>query len=220
MYYILLKKDLLYEYRSKEVLISMLAFGVTVLLIFSFSVFGTPKTNHELAPGLFWSLVTLSSTLGLHRMLGQEKDMDAFSRLLSAPINRGTFFLSKWTSSAIFLLTFQVIVIIPLFLFFGLSQPVNPFYGIGLMIIGNLGINAVGVTIAGLCMRAKMSAILLAVLLFPLLTPLLIASVKCTIGWYHVLPFEYWNLWVLIMITYVVIFTIAGYIFFEYISEE
>lgn len=220
MFSILLKKDLFYEFRSKEVLLSMLAFGLTVLLIFSFAVSGTPKTNHELAPGLFWSLILLSSSLGLHRLLGQEKDMDAFSSVLSAPISRSTIFFSKWVSSSIFLLIVQVIVIVPLFLFLGLSKPINTWIGIGLMILGNLGINAVGVTIAGLSMRAKMSAILLPVLLFPLLSPLLIASVKSTIGWYHVLPFDQWSLWVLIMFTYVVVFTIAGYIFFEYITEE
>ena len=146
--------------------------------------------------------------------------MDAFSSVLSAPISRSTIFFSKWVSSSIFLLIVQVIVIVPLFLFLGLSKPINTWIGIGLMILGNLGINAVGVTIAGLSMRAKMSAILLPVLLFPLLSPLLIASVKSTIGWYHVLPFDQWSLWVLIMITYVVVFTIAGYIFFEYITEE
>ena len=103
MFTTLLKKELFVEMRNKEVILSMLAFGMSVLLIYSFSLSGDPKINHEMAPGLFWSMVVLSSTLGLHRLFGQEKDFDAFASLIAAPIDRGTLFLAKWVSGVIFL---------------------------------------------------------------------------------------------------------------------
>lgn len=220
MYRVLVLNDLYYELKSKEVLLSMLTFGLAVLIIFSFSLSGDVQKNHELAPGLFWSMVVLSSTLGLNRQLGHEKEMDAFSSLLSAPVDRGILFLSKWTSSSLFLLIFQLLVIIPFFFFLGFRFPENITVGFGLMLLGNLGINSVGVTIAGIAMRAKMSSILLPIIMFPLLTPLLIACVKSTAGWFTVSLFSSWKLWVLIMFSYLVVFTIAGYIFFEHISEE
>ena len=220
MFTTLLKKELFVEMRNKEVILSMLAFGMSVLLIYSFSLSGDPKINHEMAPGLFWSMVVLSSTLGLHRLFGQEKDFDAFASLIAAPIDRGTLFLTKWVSGVIFLTITEFLIILPFFLFLGLSWPVSHFQGIGLVLLGNLGIVAVGVIISGLAMRAKMSAVLLPVLLFPLITPLLISSVKATTGWYHVLPFSHWQFWVLIMATYVVIFGLAGYLFFDHIAEE
>ncbi|MBC8323924.1 MAG: heme exporter protein CcmB [Candidatus Marinimicrobia bacterium] len=220
MFLTLLKKELFVELRNKEVILSMLAFGLTVLLIFSFSLSGNPKINHEMAPGLFWSLVVLSSSLGLHRLFGQEKDFDAFASLLSAPIDRGTLFLAKWMSGILFLSIIEILVVLPFFLFLGLSQPMSYLPGIGIVLLGNLGIVAVGVIVSGLAMRAKMSAVLLPVLLFPLITPLLIACVKATTGWYHQLMFNYWQFWVLIMATYVVIFGLAGYVFFDHITEE
>ncbi|HBN45119.1 MAG TPA: heme exporter protein CcmB [Candidatus Marinimicrobia bacterium] len=220
MFTTLLKKELFVELRNKEVVLSMLAFGMSVLLIYSFSLSGDPKINHEMAPGLFWSMVVLSSTLGLHRLFGQEKDFDAFASLIAAPIDRSTLFLAKWVSGVIFLTITEFLIILPFFLFLGLSWPVSHFQGIGIVLLGNMGIVAVGVIISGLAMRAKMSAVLLPVLLFPLITPLLIASVKATTGWYHVIPFSHWQFWVLIMVTYVVIFGLAGYIFFDHITEE
>ncbi len=220
MFITLLKKELFVELRNKEVILSMLAFGLTVLLIFSFSLSGNPKINHEMAPGLFWSLVVLSSSLGLHRLFGQEKDFDAFAHLLSAPIDRGTLFFAKWVSGILFLSIIEILVILPFFLFLALSQPMSFVPGIGIVMLGNLGIVAVGVIVSGMAMRAKMSAVLLPVLLFPLITPLLIACVKATTGWYHLIPFSYWQFWVLIMATYVVIFGLAGYVFFEHITEE
>ncbi len=220
MFITLLKKELFVELRNKEVILSMLAFGLTVLLIFSFSLSGNPKINHEMAPGLFWSLVVLSSSLGLHRLFGQEKDFDAFAHLLSAPIDRGTLFFAKWVSGILFLSIIEILVVLPFFLFLALSQPMSFVPGIGIVMLGNLGIVAVGVIVSGMAMRAKMSAVLLPVLLFPLITPLLIACVKATTGWYHLIPFSYWQFWVLIMATYVVIFGLAGYVFFEHITEE
>lgn len=220
MFTLILQKELVHEIRSKEILLSMFTFGLTVMLIFSFSMLGEPKVNHELAPGIFWSMIILSSTLGLHRLLGQEKDMDAFAMLLSAPIDRGTIFLAKWISNSIFLLVLQILIIIPFFLFFGLARPIEYLTGLGILVMGDLGISAVGVTVAGLAIRAKLSGIILPVLLFPLLTPLLISCVKTTQGWYHVSSFSQWNFWGLIMITYVIIFGLAGYLFFEHITEE
>ena len=220
MFTILLKKELFVEFRNKEVVLSMLAFGVAVLLIFSFSLSGDPKINHEMAPGLFWTLVILSSSLGLHRLFGQEKDFDAFASLIAAPIDRGTLYLAKWVSGIMFLTVTEFLIIMPFFLFLGLSLPITILPGIGIVLLGNLGIVAVGVIVSGLAMRAKMSAVLLPVLLFPLITPLLIACVKATIGWYHVLPFSQWQFWLLIMTSYVVIFSLAGYIFFDHITEE
>jgi len=220
MFIILLKKELFVEFRNKEVVLSMLAFGVAVLLIFSFSLSGDPKINHEMAPGLFWTLVILSSSLGLHRLFGQEKDFDAFASLISAPIDRGTLYLAKWVSGIMFLTVTELLIIIPFFLFLGLSLPISILPGIGIILLGNMGIVAVGVIVSGLAMRAKMSAVLIPVLLFPLIAPLLIACVKSTTGWYHVFPINQWQFWLLIMATYVVIFSLVGYIYFDHIAEE
>jgi heme exporter protein B len=220
MFTILLKKELFVEFRNKEVILSMLAFGIAVLLIFSFSLSGDPKINHEMAPGLFWTLVILSSSLGLHRLFGQEKDFDAFANLIAAPIDRGTLYLAKWVSGILFLTVTELLIILPFFLFLGLSLPITFLPGIGIVLLGNMGIVAVGVIVSGLAMRAKMSSVLLPVLLFPLIAPLLIACVKSTTGWYHVFPISQWQFWLLIMATYVVIFSLVGYIYFDHIAEE
>jgi len=161
MFVNLIKKELFVELRNKEVVFSMLAFGSTVLLIFSFSLIGNPKTMHEIAPGLFWTLVLLSSSLGLHRMFGIEKDFDAFSSLIGSPIDRSTLFLSKWLSGFIFLSLTELLIALPFFLFLGLSKPLLILPGVGILLIGNLGITSVGVLVSGLAMRARMSAVLL-----------------------------------------------------------
>ncbi len=217
---ILIRKELFVELRSREVIISTLAFGMAVLLVFAFSLSGDPQRMHQLAPGLFWILVLLSSSLGLHRLFSQEKEMDAFSSVIAAPVDRSLIFLAKWCSSFIFLFFSELIIIFPFFLFLGLDPPQNLLTGIGIILLGNMGVTAVGVIISGLTMRTRMSSVLLPVLFFPILTPLLIACTKATMGWYYGLPFNRWEFWVMILVTYIVIFALAGYTLFDHLTEE
>ena len=59
MFTALLKKDLLIELRSKEIVISMASFGVSVILLYSFSFNESPKTFSIFASGLLWMVFSL-----------------------------------------------------------------------------------------------------------------------------------------------------------------
>ena len=102
----------------------------------------------------------------------------------------------------------------------GLSLPNNWLIMIMIIIIGDLGIMVIGSLVSGLAMRAKMSEILLPILLFPLVSPVLIGAVKATNGWFQGIPFMNWQFWVLLMITFVLVFALLGYTIFDHITEE
>ena len=216
----LIKKELLIELRSKQILVSMAAFGLSVVLVFAFS-FSVSSTILEMfAPGLFWVLILFTSVLGLHRLFDYEKEFDAFSLVISAPVDRGTIFFSKWISGLIYLAVAEIIIV-PLFILFlqlHWTQPLLP--GIGLLLLGNAGIMAIGALISGLAMRARMSEVLLPVLLFPLVTPVLIAVTKATAGYLNGDPFAVWQFWVLILASFTVIFGLLGYLLFDHVTEE
>ena len=117
MFTALLKKDLLIELRSKEIVVSMAAFGVSVILLYSFSFNESPRTFSIFASGLIWMVFLFISVLGLHRSFSLEKEFDAIGLILSAPVDRSLIFLSKWVSGFLFLLIAQIIIV-PLFLLF------------------------------------------------------------------------------------------------------
>ncbi len=220
MFLSLMRKELLIELRSKQILVSMTAFGLSVVLVFAFSFSVSPSVMAIFTPGLFWVLVLFIAVLGLHRLFNYEKEFDAFSLMVSAPIDRGLVYLSKWISGWIYMVIAEIIIV-PLFiLFLGIDIQVAGWTGIGIVLLGNAGIMAVGTLVSGLAMRARMSEVLLPVLLFPLVTPVLIAATKATDGYLKALPTPQWQFWILIMATFTVIFTALGYLLFDHIVEE
>ena len=220
MFWSLVRKDFLLESRTKEITISMLAFGLTTILIYALAFSASPAMYRSFAPGLFWVIILFASALGLHRMFVLEKEFDAFSLSISAPVDRGIIFLAKWISGTILLIISETVIIPPFVIFMGLSLPNNWLIMIMIIIIGDLGIMAIGSLVSGLAMRAKMSEILLPILLFPLVSPVLIGAVKATNGWFQGIPFMNWQFWVLLMITFVLLFALLGYTIFDHITEE
>ena len=220
MFTALLKKDLLIELRSKEIVVSMAAFGVSVILLYSFSFNESPRTFSIFASGLIWMVFLFISVLGLHRSFSLEKEFDAIGLILSAPVDRSLIFLSKWVSGFLFLLIAQIIIVPLFWLFLDLDIPEQIGLWLLIFIMTDLGIAAIGSLVAGITLRARMSEVLLPILLFPLVSPLLIAAVKSTDAILLGLPFEEWKIWAAIIFTFVIAFSVTGVLIFEYVSEE
>jgi len=114
MFFTLLKKELFVEFRSREVTLSMLVFGLSIILTFALSSNVSPTIIANYAPGMFWIMVLFVAVIGVHRTFSYEKEFDAFSMLISAPIDRGFIFLTKWMSGFIFLTIMEALILIPL----------------------------------------------------------------------------------------------------------
>ena len=220
MFYTLVRKDLLLELRTKEIIIPMFSFGLVIILIFSLSFNASQEINHTFSPGLLWIIILFISSLGLHRMFVLEKEFDAFTLNLAAPIDRGVIFLSKVVSGTIILLIAEILIIPPFVIFLNLSIPSNWPIMILILIIGDLGIMSIGAIISGLSMRAKLSEILFPILFFPLVSPHVIACVKATNYWFKEIPFFNWQSWIYLMITFFIIFFLVGFMIFDFITEE
>ena len=87
-------------------------------------------------------------------------------------------------------------------------------------ILINIGMMAIANLVSGIVIRSNFSEILLPLILFPLLSPLMIAATKISSGVISLQPFNIWNVWVLIVISIVVLFGLAGYALFDFIVEE
>ena len=220
MFYTLVRKDLLLEFRTKEIIIPMFTFGLAIILIFSLSFNASQEINHTFSPGLLWIIILFVSSLGLHRMFVLEKEFDAFTLNLAAPIDRGTIFISKVVSGTILLLIAEIMIIPPFVVFMNLSIPSNWPIMMFILIIGDLGIMSLGAIVSGLSMRAKLSEILFPILFFPLVSPHVIACVKATNYWFKGMPFVNWQFWVYLIITFFIIFFLVGFMIFDFIAEE
>ncbi|MBF90074.1 MAG: hypothetical protein CMG75_10585 [Candidatus Marinimicrobia bacterium] len=217
---ILLKKDLLLEVKSREILISMIAFGIAVTLLYAFSFRPSPELVLVFAPGLMWTLFLFISTLAIHRSHSLEKEFDAFSLMLSAPINRSTLFISKCLCSLIFLIISQAILMPVFALFLQIPSFGNISQLIGVFFLVDLGISFSGSLISGAVMRARGNEFLLPLLLYPIVTPLMISAVKSTAAIMSSAEMIEWKLWFQIILTYDIVFGLLGLLSYDYVTEE
>jgi len=220
MFFILLKKELFIEFRSREVVLSMLIFGLSIILAFAFTSNVSKVIVSNNAPGMFWIMILFVSVLGVHRTFSYEKNFDAFSMLISAPIDRGIIYLSKWISGTIFLTLMQLVIIVPFFKFLLLDLPSNFILFISTMILVNLAIMSVAILVSGIVMRANFSEVLVPILFFPLVSPVIIAATKISSGVLAETAYQLWQFWLLIIMSIIVIFALAGYTLFDFITEE
>lgn len=220
MFLTLLKKELFIEFRSREVILSMLIFGLSIILVFAFTSNVSKVVVTNYAPGMFWIMVLFVTVLGVHRSFSYEKEFDAFSLLISSPIDRGLIYLAKWISGFIFLTIMEAIVIIPFFKFLLIEYPSDLLLSVLTTLLINLAIMSVASLVSGIAMRANLSEVLVPILFFPLVSPVVIAASKISAGIMAGEPYQLWQIWLLIVISIIVIFSLVGYTLFDFITEE
>ena len=220
MFYLLLKKELFIELRSKELILSMIVFGIAIILSFSFSSDLSRVVVQNFASGMFWIKVLFVATLGVHRSFAYEKEFDAFSMLVTAPIDRGLIFLAKWISGFIYLTIMEILIIFPFFNFLMIDFPLNISVAVITTLFSNLAVMAVANLVSGIAMRSNLSEILLPILFFPLVSPVIIAATQISKGVMLNEPYAFWEIWVLLLGSTIIISGLAGYALFDYLVEE
>jgi len=110
-------KDLKIEWRSKEIITSMFLFGLSITLIFALAFQVAPMLIRTFAPGLLWVVILFTSVLGLNRLFSLEREEHAMWSWTSAPVDRGTVYISKVISALFFVLMSEILFIVPFFHF-------------------------------------------------------------------------------------------------------
>lgn len=211
-------KDLRAEWRSREMISSMLVFALLVIVIFNFALELQANMRANLSSGVLWVTFTFAGTLGLNRSMGVEKDRGCLDGLLLAPVDRAAIYLGKALANWIFMLLVAAIVL-PIF---SILYNVNLFIpGLLLIILlGTEGYAAVGTLLSSMAVQARTRDILLPILLFPVVVPLVVAAVKATDGFLQAFAMSEIQPWLTLIIVFDVIFTSVAFMVFDNIVEE
>lgn len=212
-------KDLAMEWRSRELMTSMLVFALLVIFIYNFALELQPKLRTAVTPGVLWVTLVFSGTLGLNRSLAVEKDRGCLDGLLLAPVDRTAIYFGKTIANFIFMLAIAVIVLpvyAVLYNDFSLFKP-----GVLLVIVlGSWGYVAIGTLLASMAVQARTRDILLPILLFPVTIPLIVAAVKASGGFLQGLTGGDILPWLNLLIVFDVVFTALAFMVFDYVVEE
>ena len=174
------RKDLLVEVRSREILYTTLFFAVSCVLVFAFSFVREGRAIEDAAAGILWIAIAFSGTLALGRAFERERQSETLRALLIAPIDRPALYLGKLVGILLLLAVVEAIVVPLVAFMFHAPLFRAPFLMLGLLATGTIGFAAVGTLFAAMLVRARSRDVLLPVLLYPITVPVIIAGVRGT----------------------------------------
>ncbi len=178
----ILRKDLIRELRTREMLVSMFLFVMLALVIFHYA-FGVDDEADltSLTGGMLWVTFVFAVLLGLNRSFAQEKDEQCLDGLLLCPVDRVTIFLAKAAGNLVFLLIIQA-VSVPVFTLFFVERSYLPDLGLFILVLllADLGICTLGTLLATISMNTRARDLLLPIVFLPLIVPVLIAATSAT----------------------------------------
>lgn len=179
--WVILKKDILLELRTKEMIVSMLLFVMLTMVIFNYAFNAADNDLTTFGGGLLWLAFIYTSMLGLNRSFVHEKDEGCFDGLLLSPVDRSIIYIAKMFGNLIFIAVVEIVAV-PFFTIFFIRYPYYaawdhlwPFLA-GLA-LGSFGIAGVGTFVATLAVNTKKRDLLLPILGLPLLMPVVAPAV-------------------------------------------
>ncbi len=175
---VLVWKDILLEIRSRDLVVSVVVFGVVVVVVFNFALNATPQRVEDVAPGILWVAFAFAGVMAMNRAFVREKEEGGLDGLLLTPVSRDAIFLGKAGASFVFMLLVEAILL-PIFAglldFSGLS-----FTLVFTIVLATLGFSVVGTLFSAIAVQTRSREILLPVLFFPVILPVIIGAVEAT----------------------------------------
>lgn len=174
------RKDLLIEFRSREIVYTTLFFAISVMLVFSFSFVREGVAVEGAAAGILWVAIAFSGTLALGRAFERERQNETLRGLLMSPAERPALYLGKLAGILLLLAAVEVVVVPMVAFLFQAPLFRYPALMTSLLLTGTLGFAAVGTLFAAMLVRTRSRDVLLPLLLYPITVPVIIAGVRGT----------------------------------------
>lgn len=210
----ILRKDLLVELRTKEVLLTMGLFAVLTVVIFSFAFYVDDDRARAYAPGILWVTVIFSGTLGLNRLFDREQENDCMSALMLSSAGPKAIFLAKSLGNLLFTLVMELLTVPLILLFFDLSVD-RPALLLLVLLAGTVGFCFVGTLFAAMLVRARMKEVLLPLVVYPVVVPVIIGGVKATSGILNGYPTDEVVEWARLLLAFDLVFVVLSVWLFE-----
>jgi heme exporter protein B len=173
-------KDLRLEWRSRDVLNSMLFFSLLVVVIFSFAFSPTVEESRRIAGGLVWTAFLFSTIMALNQSWARELRNGVLDAYRVSPAPAEALFFGKCIGNFLLVLLLECLMA-PLFVLFYNLSSVGPIWQ--LVVISLLGTWALvvnGTFFAAMSIRTRNRELMLPLLLLPISIPAVVSMVVAT----------------------------------------
>jgi heme exporter protein B len=218
--WIVARKDLAIEFRTRTAFLAALVFALLGVTIFYFAWDATAVAAADLAPGVLWVIFTFAGLLGLQRSFGLELADRAIDGLLGAPIAREAIYLGKALANLVFVSGILAVTIPAVVLFYNL--PLGSGIGAlaGIAALAAVGLVAVGTLFSAMAVNTRMAELLLPMLSLPFFVPIVMAAAQSSARLMAGRPVaEAWP-WLRILVAYDIVFVTACTLAFPYTLDE
>ena len=218
--FLIARKDLAIEFRTRTAFLSSLVFAVLALSIFYFTWDESVVSPADRAPGVLWVVLAFSALLGLQRAFALEEHDRGIDALLIAPIDRQSIYLGKAFGNLIFLCAVQAVAIPALALFYNLRFDGTLVLISGIVLLAMIGIVAIGTLFSAMAVNTRLAELLLPMLSLPFFVPVLMDAAQATTRVMAGRPLtEAWP-WLRLLVAFDLVFIVACAIAFPFTLEE
>ena len=211
---VLLRKDLLVEGRSRDLVPAM---ALLALLMLALS--GSAGVRGATSSVVVWIAVVVSAALGLARSFGLETDQEQLQGLRMAPMDPGWIFLGKAAANFLVVTAVEIVAFAAAVVFLDLpaAGPLGPLAVV--LLLGGGAIVSLGTLLAALLAGARPREAFLPLLLLPLGAPAVMTASGATAKLLGS-PSEPVTGEVVLLAAFLLVYATLGALFFEYVIED
>ena len=178
--WLIARKDLAIEFRTRTAFLAVLVFAVLGVAIFYFAWDATAVPAMDLAPGVLWVIFTFSGLLSLQRSFGVEQTDRAMDGLLLSPIDREAIFLGKALANFVFVAGIQAVTIPAVALLYNLPLGHTLPVLFAIALLAAVGLVAVGTLFSAMAANTRLAELLLPMLSLPFFVPVVYGAAQST----------------------------------------
>ncbi len=210
------RKDLLAELRSRELVSAMGLFALLSVLVFSFALELDRLVRQEAVSGVLWVTVVFASVLGFNRNSAVEREGGSFDAMLLAPVGRGALYVGKLLGNFLFTSVVGLVLLPLMTVLFNLPLTRGPLATV--LLLGVFGLAVVGTLLSTMTVQTRTRETLLPIIMLPVALPLLLAAVRATGGLLS--ETDGWAGWMQLVAVLDVIYVAVCFLLFEYVVED
>ena len=218
--WIVARKDLAIEFRTRTAFLSALVFAMLGVTIFYFAWDSTAVAASDLAPGVLWVIFIFAALLGLQRSFGSEMADRAIDGLLGAPVSRESIYLGKALANLVFVMGVLAVTLPAVVLFYNLPMGRGVVALAGIATLAAIGLVAIGTLFSAMAVNTRMAELLLPMLSLPFFVPIVMGAAQSSARLMAGRPIaEAWP-WLRILIAFDIVFVTACTLAFPFTLDE
>ena len=167
-------KDLVSEWRSRELVWSLGQFVLLALVIANFGFDVDAPSAGRIAPGVLWLALVFAGLVAFGRTFAAEKEQASLEAMLLTPAHPAAIFAGKAAAAVVLLAVCEAVLLPGLALFFG-APVVSPAV-LAAIALATIGMAVLGCLLAALAAQTRARELLLPVLALPLWIPLVVVG--------------------------------------------